>query len=75
MLVENFLKFTKNYPNYLILSDSGWECSATDINSAYISHDKKIIILKQYFPYDKQYQIERYNELYGGSFEILYGEE
>lgn len=44
----------------LLLSDSGWECDATDMNGVYYNEGKKTIVFTQscseYEQYDKRYE-------------------
>ena len=68
MKVKDFIKYVNDYQDYTIKSDSGWECSATDIDGAFINHQNKTIILVQevydgdpYYSRNKNYEI-----LYGG---------
>ena len=66
MNVSTFIEYIKEYNEYEILSDSGWECYETDIDAALISHKNKKIILVQSINYDD------INEQYDDSYEILY---
>ena len=48
MSVGQLIRFLEPYPEYKIVSDSGWECSETDISVAFINHEFKHIVLTQH---------------------------
>lgn len=41
----------------IMLSDSGWECSATDMDGVYYNAEKKIIVFTQYCSEYEDYDI------------------
>jgi len=59
--VSKFISYVKDYPDYTVMSDSGWECSETDIDAAVINHKDKCIILltmNTYTSYEKDKDFE-----------------
>ena len=72
MTVKEFIKIISPYQDYKIMSDSGWECDATEIDGAIISHKDKIIVLKQN-GVDVYYELNDYKDYVG--YEKLYGED
>jgi len=47
MKANKIMNALKPYPEYDVLSDSGWECDASDIQGILVNHTQQIIILKQ----------------------------
>jgi hypothetical protein len=73
MKVKDFIEHVNKYNNYEVLSDSGWECDPTDIEGAYISENKKIIIITQSWEVKYGTNIDKYNRDYEtDDFRILY---
>lgn len=68
MKVKRLIEQLKDYEEYTIESDSGWECGPTHIDAAYISHKDKRIILKQ--SVDERDLVD---ERYYKGYEVLYG--
>ena len=63
MKVKDFLEVLKehNIPEDVkILSDSGWECGATDIEAVYYNKEKNFIVLVQSSNAKPQYHIGEY---------------
>ena len=48
MSVSKLISFLQPYPDYKVVSDSGWECSETDVSVAFINHKYKHIVLTQH---------------------------
>lgn len=71
MSVSQLIKFLEPYPDYKVVSDSGWECSETDVSVAFINHQYKHIVLTQHtdWQYDTKngwellFNIEKENDL------------
>lgn len=54
MTLGQFIKKTKDLPkDAWLMSDSGWECNATDCDRAFYSPSQNIIVLTQ--TWDKDY--------------------
>lgn len=54
MTIEKLIKITKDLPrDAKVMSDSGWECDATDCDRAYYSPTMNTIVLTQIF--DREY--------------------
>lgn len=75
MTVKELIKRIKPYKDYIIMSDSGWECFQTDIEGAYINNDNKTIILVQEIYDIDGYDMRRAREKYGENVKILFREE
>ena len=75
MTVKELIKRIKPYKDYIIMSDSGWECNQTHIGGVYINHDNKTIILVQKIYDIDGYDMRRAREKYGENVKILFREE
>lgn len=63
MVIKDFLEVLKKYnipEDVKILSDSGWECGATDIEAIYYNKEKNFIVLVQSSNAMPRYHIGEY---------------
>ena len=61
--------------NAILLSDSGWECDATDMDGIYYKREENIVVFTQG---DDKYNPKNHTELtsdYYKGYEVLYIEE
>ena len=64
MTIEKLIKITKDLPrDAKVMSDSGWECDATDCDGVYYSKELNIIVLTQGDdPYKYSSRIQMFDE-------------
>lgn len=61
MTIENLNKIIQKYnipSNVILMSDSGWECSKTDMDGVYYNKKENIIVFTQHFNYNETYYVE-----------------
>ena len=72
MKVNEFISYIKDYGDYTIQSDSGWECCESEIDCAYINHEKKVIITTQHREQHYEEDLNNFELLYSTDKEIPY---